>query len=162
MSFNNKITIPFSQRGLSIIEVLAVVAIVSVLAAISFVTFFDTNRAQALEKDRDLVVATLERARSLTLASSGGRQYGVHIWSNGVVLFPGSSYVLNHPENQVEILNPLVTTANIVLTGGGVDVIFERLTGKTSQSGTFEVSLKSDPTKSYVITVQGTGIIDVN
>lgn len=150
------------RKGFSLIELLAVIAIVAILAVLSYTTFFDTNKSQALEKDRDLVVATLERARALTLASSGGRQFGVRIESDKVVLFPGNVYNSGNAENKVEPLNRFVTIASTSIAGGGSEIIFERLTGKTSKSGTIEVSLLSDPAKSYIITIFGTGVIETN
>lgn len=162
MFYNDRIIFSKRHLGFSLIEMLIVITIISILAALSYVTFFDTNRTQALEKDRDLVIATLEQARSLTLASSGARQFGVHIQSDRIVLFPGSSYVSGNSENKTEFLNPLVTIASSSIAGGGTDITFERLTGKTSKTGTIGISLQSDPQKSYVITVSGTGVIESN
>lgn len=149
------------RGGFGIIEILAVVAIISILAVISYTAFFDANRAQALEKDRDKVSAMLEYARSLTLSSSGGQQFGVHIESDKVILFPGSVYSAGNPSNKIELLHPLVTIASSSISGGGSDIVFERLTGKTSDYGTIGVSLRSDSNEFYVITVSATGLIEV-
>lgn len=150
-----------ARRGFSIIEMLVVVAIIAILAVLSYQTFFDTNRMQALEKDRDIVLSTLERARSLTLSSSEDRQYGVHIESDRIVLFPGDSYNAVDPENMAESLNRLVTIASSSIKGGGSDVVFERLTGKTQDSGTIGISLIADPSREHVIIISDTGLVEI-
>ena len=147
-------------HGFSVIEVLVVVVIISILGVITYATFFDTNRLQALEKDRDTIVAMIERARSLTISSSLGRQYGVHLATDRVILFPGSSYDSLNSENKVEMFHTLVSLASTSLVGGGSDVVFERLTGKTSKSGTLSIALKADPSRSYIITIFPTGIVE--
>jgi len=149
-----------NTKGFGLVEVLIVASVIAILAAISYQTFFDTNRMQALEKDRDIVLSTLERARSLTLSSSGDRQYGVHIENNRVILFPGNNYDVSDPENAVESLNALVTIASSSIKGGGNDIVFERLTGKTLQSGTIGVSLIADPSREYIIVVHDTGLVE--
>ena len=150
-----------NTKGFGLVEVLIVASVIAILAAISYQTFFDTNRMQALEKDRDIVLSALERARSLTLSSSGDRQYGVHIESNRVILFPGNSYSAANSENVVESLNSLVTIASSSIKGGGSNVVFERLTGKTPQSGTIGVSLKADPSREYIIVVHDPGLVEI-
>ena len=150
-----------NTKGFGLVEVLIVASVIAILAAISYQTFFDTNRMQALEKDRDIVLSTLERARSLTLSSSGDRQYGVHIENNRVILFPGNNYDVSDPENAVESLNALVTIASSSIKGGGNDIVFERLTGKTLQSGTIGVSLIADPSREYIIVVHDTGLVEI-
>jgi Tfp pilus assembly protein FimT len=149
------------KKGIGILEILVVIAILAIVATIVFVSFFDINKMQALEKDRDKVLSVLERARALTLSSSGGRQFGVHIESDKVTLFPGTSYNAGGAENRMELLSHLVTIASSSISGGGSDIIFERLTGKTFNQGTIEVSLKADASKAYIITILGTGIIEI-
>ena len=149
-----------NTKGFGLVEMLVVVAVIAILAVLSYQTFFDTNRMQALEKDRDIVLSALERARSLTLSSSGDRQYGVHIENNRVILFPGNNYDVSDPENAVESLNALVTIASSSIKGGGNDIVFERLTGKTLQSGTIGVSLIADPSREYIIVVHDTGLVE--
>ena len=148
--------------GFSVIEVLVVVAIISIVAAISYTTFIQAKSSQSLEKDASRVVAAFDRARSLTLSSSQDRQYGVHIESDRVTIFPGSTYSTNDPDNQTEILGPLTSITQYSLSGGGSEVIFDRLTGKTSKPGTITVSLNQDTSRFYTITVLGTGLVEIN
>ncbi len=142
------------------IEMLIVVAIISILAGITLETFFTANKTQALEKDTASIKAILERARSLTLSAYVDQPYGVHLQSDRVVLFRGSSYDASTSTNNVEMLNAAVAISAHTLAGGGDDVLFQRLTGKTDNSGTITVSLLSDSSKFFTITINSTGLVE--
>lgn len=150
------------HRGFGLIELLISVSVIAVLSALVYGTFFDTGRTQALDKDTAVVLSAIERARSLTLSSLGDRQYGIHLEANRVVIFGGSSYNASDPSNRVEPLSSLVRIASTSLVGGGADILFERLTGKTAQSGTVTLELISDPSRTKIITIEGTGIVERN
>jgi len=48
------------------------------------------------------------------------------------------------------------------LAGGGVDVIFQRLTGETVQSGTVTMALVASTTRTKTVTIYGTGLFQTN
>lgn len=148
------------SRGFGFIELLIVIATIAVLVALSYSTFFDTNRAQALEKDTARVASLLERARSLTLSSSAAEQYGVHLESARAVLFVSAVYDPSTTTSRTEDLSSLVTISSYALAGGGSNVVFERLTGSTAQAGTITLSLASDPSHTSTITIESTGLIE--
>ena len=143
------------------LEVLVVVAIMGILATFIVIAYSKFNSMQALDKNTALVSSVLNQARSLTLSSKGNTQYGVHFDTDGIVLFAGSSYVAGNPDNNSIALGSAVAVS-VSLLGGENDVIFERLTGKTGQSGSVTLSLISDPTSVKSLTIFGTGIIQNN
>ena len=151
-----------TEFGFTLVEMLVVVAVVATVAALGFSAFYSTNVAQALEKDTARVVASIERARSLTLSSSAHRQYGVHVEANKVTIFPGASYSSGNVENQLELLTTPVNISSYALSGGGSDIVFDRLTGKTNNAGTITVSLISSSTVLHIITVRSTGLVEVD
>ena len=55
-----------------------------------------------------------------------------------------------------------VTIFSISLSGGGADVVFERLTGELDKSVTITITLVSDTSKTRVITIQLTGVVEVS
>jgi len=150
------------NKGFTLVEILMAVIILLIMLAISFATFANLGNSNALEASVAQVVSELTDARSKTLASVGDSQYGVHLDTNEIVLFTGSSYNSSDPDNVITSLNGKVEIANIALTGSGTDIIFNRLSGETSQDGTFSIRLKNDTTASTTITVYGTGIIETN
>ncbi len=147
-------------RGFTFIELIVTVAIFSVAVSAILNSFGQLNQNQVINKNTELVATILREARSLTLASRGGNQYGVHLESSQVVLFRGSVYSSSDPDNIYYPLNALGNISVITLAGGGSDVVFDRLTGDTSQSGTIKLSLLADPSSTRTITISGTGLVE--
>jgi prepilin-type N-terminal cleavage/methylation domain-containing protein len=146
--------------GFSVIEMLIVMALTVIAATFAYSIFFETNRLQALDKDTVKIISLLERARSLTLSSKGDAQYGVHFESSRAVLFKGLAYSSSDSGNLPENLTSLSNISLWTLQGFGDNIIFDRLTGKTSQYGTIEISLVSDSAVKKTITVHSTGLIE--
>lgn len=110
----------------------------------------------ALLGSTETVVHALSTARADTLASRGGSQYGVHFASTTVTIFPGSTWSPTAASTTVFQLVPGVLVSDLALEGGGADIVFQRLTGKTSQPGTVSLLVR---TLVSTIVVQSTGSI---
>jgi len=147
-----------ADSGVTIIELLVVIAILSFLFTITTGSFRSANSSEALDTDTQRISSELKEARSLTLSSKNADTFGVHLASSSITLFEGAAFVAGGAENATMPLNPLVRISSIALSGGGSDVVFQRLSGKTSQSGTVTVSLIADPSRTKTITVYATGI----
>lgn len=145
--------------GFTVIEILMVLAILTVLTAIVFATFIQFRKQQALGKDAELIVEVLEQAHSQTLSSQNSSQYGVHFSSSQITLFVGGTYSAGAGTNQSYAINSTDTILTISLNGGGNDVVFNRLSGESSQYGTVVVS---SPTASATrtVTIYKTGVIE--
>ncbi|MCH7529563.1 type II secretion system protein [Patescibacteria group bacterium] len=150
------------QRGFTLIEILVVITILVTLSAVSVTVFSKFSTSRALTGSVQTVLSILDDARTLTLASKDGYQYGVHFETTKVVLFKGTVYSSSDSDNDITVLQTTVEISNITLTGSGSDVVFSRLTGKTAQNGTVRLSLVSDSTSSSTINIQTTGIAEVN
>jgi prepilin-type N-terminal cleavage/methylation domain-containing protein len=150
------------QRGFTFLEILIVVAIIFMLSALSMTVYSKLNRNQTLTKDVQAVEAILEQARSQALASKNSSVYGIHFASTSVTLFDGYTYNASDPDNHVYMLNPENVIWNATLTGGGLDVVFKRLTGETTQSGIVTLSTLITPATTKTITLYKTGVIQVN
>ncbi len=98
----------------------------------------------------------------MTLASKNANQFGVHLESSQVTLFEGNTFVPGNSSNVVNLLNKRVNINSINLAGGGVDVIFQRLTGETVQSGTVTMALVASTTRTKTVTIYGTGLFQTN
>lgn len=141
-------------------EIIVVIAISSLTVGAILNSFGQLNQNQVINKNTELVATILREARSLTLSSKGGNQYGVHLESSQVVLFQGSVYNSTTPGNIYYPLNSLGNISLISLSGGGSEVIFDRLTGDTPQSGTIKLGLLADPSSTRTITISGTGLVE--
>ena len=149
------------KSGLTLVEFLISLAILALIIGIVMSTFTEYRKNQSLQKDTETVMEVLGQARNQSLSSQDASQYGVHIASDKITLFTGSTYSSGEPLNQYF---PLVSTDTIVtinLLGGGSDVVFKRLSGETSQSGTVVMSSPSI-SKTKTITIYGTGLIESN
>lgn len=143
--------------GFSLVELIIVMGIMALLLAISFQSLHDLNSSEALNTDTARVLAELNEARSLTLASKNADQYGIHLDPNKITLFEGTAYATTSATNTVSWLNPLVKIATSSLAGGSQDVVFERLTGETTQNGTITLETTLNGTATRTITVYQTG-----
>ncbi|MBA3733347.1 prepilin-type N-terminal cleavage/methylation domain-containing protein [Patescibacteria group bacterium] len=147
------------KKGFSIIELLMSLAIIGLLTTIILTSFVSFRKNQSLSKDTETIVETLRQARNQTLSSKNSSNYGVHIESSKIVLFTGSTYVVNTASNQEFILNSTDNILSITLAGGGSEVVFNRLTGETSQNGTVVVS-SAGISKTKTVTIYKTGVIE--
>jgi len=149
-----------ASRGLTLIELLIFLALVVILSSIVFRVFRTLAQSKSLDGESSRIVAEFARARSLTLASKYADQYGIHIATTSITLFQGSSYSASSASNTVMTLSPSAQIASSSIAGGGSNVIFQRLTGGTTQSGTLQVSLKNG-TSTKIIIIYKTGAVEI-
>lgn len=148
-------------RGFTLIEVLAAIAIMGVLVAIVLAPFASFRNSNLLNIASEEILTILSEARGDTLSAKEGYQYGVHFESSQAVLYRGSTYSSSDPNNKVMLLDGALEISLITLNGGGADVLFDQLTGKTSQGGTVLIRVKNDITKTKTINISGTGVANV-
>ena len=146
------------RKGFSILEALLVLGILALLFTISLASFSQFGSGKTLDTAALAVLSTLETARSQTIASVGDSAYGVHFTSSSVVLFKGGTYVPGDPNNVTTALSERVTVSSIALAGGGADVVFAKVTGKASPTGTITVQLLADASKTKVVTIEASGL----
>ncbi len=145
------------HRGVTLIELLMAVSILVLLGGLLFLALGRFNLEKALDGGREEVIAALRDAQHETLASVGGTTYGVHLESDRITIFGGSAYDAGSQSNRVIRLSPRVTLSSS-LTGGASDIVFMRLSGKPSVTGTITISLSSDTSKTRLITLGESGL----
>ncbi|MEK7642333.1 MAG: prepilin-type N-terminal cleavage/methylation domain-containing protein [Patescibacteria group bacterium] len=149
---------PYTACGFTLSEVMLSISIMLMLSATSFYYFSKGESSHALEKDRQGLIAVLEEARSLTIASKKALSYGVQIETDAAYLFEGISYTAGNSTNKIFRFNPKIHASNINLTSGS-SVVFSRLTGEAAITGTITLSLISDSGVFKTITILNTGVI---
>lgn len=152
---------PFSlqrNQGFTALELLMVVAILVILSVIIITPFAAFRNSKVLDTTSEETLALLSEARGNTLSAKDGYQYGVHFEASQIVLYRGATYSSSDVNNKAAVLDSAIEVSSIVLTGGGSDILFDKLTGKTAQSGSVVIRVKSDTTKTRTITIVGTGI----
>ena len=150
-----------SARGFSLVETLVVIGIIAILAALTLQTYVSVNVSKALDTDALRVIAEIGQARSLTIGSKNDTEWGVHIASTSVTIFEGDTYSEGASGNIVSPLHSAVEISSISLRDGVTDIVFERLTGGTTATGTIKLSYVASSTVARTITIYGTGVADV-
>lgn len=150
-----------NKQGFTLIDIVIVTAIMALLVASAIAPFSQFRDTKVLEVSTEQALALLSRARSDTLAAKQGIQYGVHFEASKMVLYRNATYSALEPTNEETLLDSTIEISSISL-GGGSEVLFQRLTGKTSSVGTIVFRVKSNPSETRTVTVSGTGIAGAN
>lgn len=141
------------SRGFTLIELLMVMSIISILATGILVGVRTVNRKGELDRSASGTIELLRTARERTLATLNDDQWGLHLTGSSVALFQGATYVSADDTFAL----PSGVTATWALTGGGDDVVFDRIEGTTALSGT--ITLTNTSGDDRVITVLDSGEI---
>ena len=140
-----------NSLGVTLIELLVIIGILVTFAVISVSTFWYSRRESDLDNSTEEIINVLRVAQNKTLASTDASNYGVHFEANKFVLFKGTIYDHLTEDNDIYNLNNGLEIYGINLAGGGSEIVFDRVTGTTSQFGS--VSLRSKTVLSKVRTI---------
>jgi prepilin-type N-terminal cleavage/methylation domain-containing protein len=149
------------KKGFTLIEIILAVAILLIIASIIIKSYSQFNKNVSLKTEVGRIASLIYRAKSDTISSRGGMQYGVHFESNKVVLFQGDIYSSGASTNENFPLSQSLSISAIILTGGGSDLVFQRLTGTTATPGSITVKLDGVGGASSVLSISGNGIVTI-
>ncbi len=149
------------KNGFTLIEILIVVAILGLLMAGAVPGFQYFQKQRDLGSGADGIMSALRLARSKTLASQNDSPWGVYFFNsaapNEYVLFNGSSYAERTLSlDEVHFLPVSVAISQISLSIGQ-EVVFSRLSGNASSSGSVVLQLVNEPAKTKTIYVSSSG-----
>lgn len=146
------------QAGFTFVELLVVMAILAVLSAVIFSALNNYSSRQSLAGMRDDVRNGLIEAREKSMASIDDSVHGVAIGTTSINFFSGSSYVAGAPASStIDYTTNLFATSS--LSGGNTQVVFNKLTGSASATGTIVLFDAAENTYATV-TVYATGLIE--
>jgi len=148
-------------KGITILEIILVLGIMMLLIGTSLTSLSTYRNRQVLNTETSQVLSFFNKARTETLASKSQLAYGVRINADRIILFPAPTFASSTAENEQYILHHSVAITDNSLIGGGLDVIFARLTGETSSYGTFRITLLSDPIQYHTIAIKETGFVGI-
>ncbi|MCX6731801.1 MAG: prepilin-type N-terminal cleavage/methylation domain-containing protein [Candidatus Parcubacteria bacterium] len=148
------------MKGFTILEIIISLAIILILVIAIVFSFSSFRNNRELTNAAQETINLLNLARSKTLSSEGSSQYGIHFESSRIVLFRGTSFSESSPDNIVSALSSLLEISAINLNGGGNNLVFQRLTGKTDNYGIITLRIKSDIGKTKIIEIKKTGIVN--
>ena len=149
----------FYKKGITLLEILIIILILGILASVVFTQFSSFKNNQILKGTVEEVESVVNKARSESMASLNGSQYGVRFETNSLIIFKGSSYIQGDSFNEIINVSFPATISATSLTGGGSEIYFNRLSGMPNKSGTITVSCVG---LSKTITMSATGSVSVN
>lgn len=151
------------MRGFTLIELLIVLGVSGIFVAISAGVYTSLRQRSSLELAVREVQSVFQLAREQTLSSEGAQNFGVYVNSAGreYFLFPGSSYVAGNPDNERFVVPANVNILTPEFQGGGSEMVFDRLTGMTSQFGTLTVQDAGDISRMLRLCVFSSGSVEV-
>ena len=147
------------MKGLTALEIIVSVAILGVVSAMLVSVFSGFRSAGYMVDTETHIIGIFRDARSKTLGSKDNVTYGVHFETTKVELFSGSTYGVPGTTVETYMLPVGVRISNIALANGGSNIIFARLTGTPSTSGTITFQLQNNPANAKMITILATGAI---
>lgn len=131
-------TVKKSAGGFTLIELLIVVGLLLLIGTITLVASFDGYRQYSFRNDRDLVIATLQRARNQAMNSvckgvgcTEGKSYGIKVESGQLTLFQTDT---DYQGRDFLLDETIVLGSSDTTLSGLESVVFERLSGKTALS----------------------------
>lgn len=152
-----------NRSGFTLIELIIVISILAVLSTIVVVDFVSYKKNSDLDNSTQEFAGILRLAQSKTLSSENYKQYGVYINTavvpNQYTLFTGYSYALRTTSlDQIYFLQPSMEFYGISL-GGGNEIVFDRLTGASDESGSVSIRVKADTSKNKTVYVSSSGAV---
>lgn len=151
----------FQNFGFSLVEMIVAIAIGAVLVATVVVSFSSFRNSKIVDVSADQILSVINEARVKSVSSEDYSRFGVRFEAGRAVFFKGDVFTEPNSSNVQTTLSSLVEISDISLNGGGSDIVFQKLTGKTSNYGYLRVRLKSDNNKYKIISVKPAGIADI-
>lgn len=149
-------------RGFTLVEIIITVGIFLILTTIVVAAFRNFETKASLDGDTKAIVNVLRLAQNKSLAAEGGKNYGVHFDSNAYTLFSDINYSPASPNNIIYNLSAKTEIYDILINGGGNEVIFNRVTGTAQQVGGLKIRLKNSPNQLNTIAVENSGRVVID
>lgn len=146
-----------NMRGFTMVELVIVIAITMIITLVALSTqgsfLVNTN----LENNTTQIVETLRSAETRAESGFHDDSWGVFFSGDAFVLFKGTDYATRDTSFDIETTLPSsISISGINLNGGGNSVVFNKLTGETSQYGSLIVADNSNNTHEITINSKGT------
>lgn len=148
------------NSGFTLIELIIVVGIFLLLAALVVPALVFFKSQSILDFTAQEIVNTLRLAQNKTLSSEGATSFGVYFTTNQFILFKGAVYDVGSSDNEIHNLDTTLRISEINLSGS--QVIFDRLSGTTANSGSLKIELVQDSTKNRYVYIDSSGTVSLS
>lgn len=152
------------KGGFTLIELTIVIVIAVLLTSGAITAFRSFENKSILGREAETVAQILKTGRNKTIASEGKDKWGVYFSTSSFphrfILFKGPSYALRDGAfDEQKQLSPLLEIFEINLQNSASEIVFERISGETFNSGRLGLRLTNDPQKTETINIASSGKI---
>lgn len=152
------------NSGFTLIELLTILGILIIITVTAVPAYRNFQKESDLTNSTEEIINILRVAQSKTLASEQDSQWGVYFSTttvpNQYTLFKGVDYASRDTSfDQNYTIFSSVETNEIDLTESDSEVVFNKLTGTTSNYGSISLRLITDISKTKTIIVEYSGQI---
>lgn len=166
----NKMRRKFKKNGFTMVETLVAISIGVVVLTVVIFSISGFRNNKTLEKNVGQIKSLIEQARNQSVTAKNDLYYGIHVQTNGVVLYSvvasSSAYNANATDNISLALDSNSVIDNISIANAGSDILFKKITGEAvgTQYGSFRVKLLNpgnnpNSATSSIISVSPNGVI---
>ena len=146
-------------KSFTLVELLVVIGILIILIAIAVPNLNFFQRESDLNNSAEEIINTLRLAQNKTIASEEASSWGVRFSTSTTphqyTLFKSG----DSTSDEIHKLPKSIEIYEIDLAGGGLEVVFKRVTGTTAKAGKVYLRLKSNHSKTRTITIGSFGQI---
>lgn len=139
-----------NQRGFTLLELLLSVAILTLITGLSLPVYESFVRRNDLDLTTQSVAAAVRRAETYARGVNGDTTWGIRVQSNEVVLFKGASYAARDTAFDEKVSLPGTVTPS-----GLSELVFAKLTGAPSATGTITLASTTNDTRTITVNAKG-------
>ena len=141
--------------GFTLIELMLSIAVIGLLAGLSLPVYASFNNRNNLDLTTQSVATLLRRAETYSRGAKSDSQWGVEIQSSKATLFLGSNFSSRDVTYDEE-----VTTPSSIALSSLSEVLFSKLDGMPTTTGSVTVSLTNGVSETRTITINAKGVIN--
>jgi prepilin-type N-terminal cleavage/methylation domain-containing protein len=154
-----------NKQGVTLIELIIAISILSIVTALSIVSYNKWQQQVFLTNQVDELKSAISKTQQLAVASAQDTNWGVHFEDTQYIIFAGSSYNEVDPDNEIHNLQGVTivdyaTTLSDGIGGYGPDLIFNKFTGQTNNTGTLSLMPTTNAEITQTITIYEVGQLD--
>ena len=152
-----------SDTGFTLIELLIAIAVLLIMGVIVIPNIILLQKNPPLNTAYEEVITLLRVAQSKTLSSEGNSQYGLYFDTasspHRYIVFKGASYATRDSAFDRAYALPGTVEFSQINTGAASEVVFDKLTGSTANSGNISLRLKDGTGQAKTIYIGNSGTI---
>ncbi|MBW6441172.1 prepilin-type N-terminal cleavage/methylation domain-containing protein [Patescibacteria group bacterium] len=150
-----------SHSGFTLLELMLVISILAIISVSSFTWFSSYKQQTDIQSSSNIIISSLRDAQSRSISGKDFMKWGIFFDStnNRFTLFRDEGgYAAATVKEEISLSNYIKLDSNS-LAGGCDEIIFEKVTGATTQNCTIRILAKSDNSNFADITVTNSGMI---